>query len=389
MQSPGAEGRIETFLSSEREPSSLPALQLVCPETKLPLREMAIEEAERLISPAGQLVTRTNDIPSPVGRTPQVLVRDDNAVAYPILDGFPILLAPEALLPFGLKRTWNLHDPRYDEAYEEMDFYNAVAQKEALDAPASRFAPHLNAIKTSPSAREHFPEPLPLWLDSKFEAAAQADAYRHISPIRGKTVLQLGGSGLHAVKFLLGSCATACLVSPMVGELQFAFALARHFGIADRLICVAGIGEEIPIADKSFDVVYSGGCVHHMSTEQAFAEISRVLRPGGKFAAIEPWRAPLYSVGTRIFGKREVEVHCRPMTAVRANPMWNVFGEAEVRHHGAISRYPMIALTKLGVKIPASLAWRIMAIDDRICSPIGSLASMGSSVALLGTRAEG
>ncbi len=42
-----------------------------------------------------------------------------------------------------------------------------------------------------------------------------------------------------------------------------------------------------------------------MTTEVAMPEIARVLKPGGKFACNDPWRAPLYGIGTKILGKRE------------------------------------------------------------------------------------
>ncbi len=42
----------------------------------------------------------------------------------------------------------------------------------------------------------------------------------------GARVLQVGGSGLHAVKFLLAGAAETWLVSPVHGELIFGRALA-------------------------------------------------------------------------------------------------------------------------------------------------------------------
>ena len=97
----------------------------------------------------------------------------------------------------------------------------------------------------------------------------------------------------------------ATLVSPMPGELIFAQYQGQAYGVADRLRLVVGVAEELPFADRSIDVIFSGGSVHHMETSIALPECARVLRSGGRFAANDPWRAPLYALGTRLFGKRE------------------------------------------------------------------------------------
>jgi ubiquinone/menaquinone biosynthesis C-methylase UbiE len=45
-----------------------------------------------------------------------------------------------------------------------------------------------------------------------------------------------------------------------------------------------GDAEALPYADRSFDLVYSWGVIHHSpNTAQAAREILRVLKPGGSF----------------------------------------------------------------------------------------------------------
>jgi SAM-dependent methyltransferase len=348
-------------------------------------------------------VTRAEQRVAPIGRTPRVLVRDDGACAYPIVDGVPVLLAPEMLMQPDQIQSFDLSSPQYAEAYEEMEYYSSVGGaavkviEEGLETADERRTtfpelarelgvPELTrALGARESARASFPHPREIWIDARFEAAAQWEGYVHLSPVAGKRVLQIGGDGRHAVKFLAAGAKEAIVVSPMLGELSFARALARHAGLADRLRTVAGVAEEIPLRSETVDVIWAGACVHHMVTELALPEIARILRPGGKFAAIEPWRAPFYGIGTKILGKREPEVHCRPMTAARVEPLFAAFDEARVLHHGSLTRYALIALARLGYSVKISTAWKINAIDDFVCSYVPPLRRMGSSVALLGS----
>lgn len=64
---------------------------LVCPESKVPVRLLPIE---------------------------------DGAGAYPVCDGFPVLLTPETLVPAGQNR-WIDVEEKYAEAYEEMQHHGS------------------------------------------------------------------------------------------------------------------------------------------------------------------------------------------------------------------------------------------------------------------------
>jgi len=370
---------------------------LVCPETKLPVRQRALDEAAPL-APEQSLVPGRSDGPRPVGPTASVLLREDHQCAYPVVDAIPVLLAPEALVPPSRQRSFDLSDPRYAEAYAEMDFYNQVAEERAKDVEASKLMRMLAPVRdAAPTDRQSFPEPPEIWLDATFDLASQWDAYQHIGQVEGKRVLQVGGAGLHALKFLYAGAREAWLLSPMLEELRFARAVAEHTGLADRFHCAAGIAEELPFERDSFEAIFSGGCVHHMVTEMALPEFARVLGAGGRFAAVEPWRAPFYRAGTRIFGQREtplvgnrdVGIFCRPMTTERTQSLFTAFPQAEVARHGALTRYPLIALHKLGWSPKLTTAWRINRVDEAICARVPRLRRMGSSVALLGARAPG
>lgn len=265
-----------------------------------------------------------------------------------------------------------------------MEFYNQESARESENIEASEsFAILAPVVGATAAERAAFPEPRRVWIDATFDAASQYEAYRHLGPLAGKRILQLGGKGIHAVKFLLGGAAEAWTASPMLGEALCARALARKAGVEDRLHTVVAVAEQLPFASGLFDGIYSGGCVHHMDTALAFPEAARVLRPGGRFAAIEPWRAPLYTLGTRVFGKREANAYCRPLTPERVAPLGGAFARWRLGRHGALTRYPLLVLNKLGVPLPRGAVWAINRVDDGIAGLIPGLRGMGSSIAIL------
>jgi SAM-dependent methyltransferase/uncharacterized protein YbaR (Trm112 family) len=361
---------------------------LVCPETGRALRPCTRAEAEARVAGGRALVARSNgDVPA-VGPTDTVLVRDGDDCAYPVVDGIPVLLGPEKLVAPGHGFAPDLADRRYAEAYLEMTHYNRVADAEPAESAERRLSRVLTSVPASGPGTASFPDPWQTWLDATFEPASQADAYRHLAPVHGKAVVQLGGKGVQAVKFLLAGARRAWVVSPMLGEVAHARRLARRLGVEDRLRAVVAVAEELPLPDASVDAIYAGGTVHHMVTELALRECARVLAPDGRFAAVEPWKGPLYAVGIRIFGKQE-DVPCRPLTAERAAPLLDAFEAAEIVHHGALTRYPLIALSKLGVPVSLAVVRRLTSVDDALCSLLPALRRTGSSTALLATRGAG
>ena len=364
---------------------------LVCPATKRPLELLRFEDAEeragaKLVPRADTLNTKGTIAP-PAGKTDWVLLRDDDICAYPVVDGIPILLAPEALTPLAHQTPFDLTAERYAEAYEEMEFYNAsagsITEKLSQKGPEEIFPSEIFATAED---KLSFPAPWDRWVDAVYDSAAQWDAYEHLSPIREKTVLQLGGSGSHAVKFAMAGAAEAWSVTPMLGEAKFARALAESVGVGQQVISVVAVAEELPIKSDTIDAIFAGGCLHHMQTELAVPEAERVLRKGGKFAAVEPWRAPLYAIGTKVLGKREKDVYCRPLTKQRVDPMSKSFSSSRIIQHGTLTRYPLLALNKFGIDFKKSLPWYVVKIDDAVCSVIPGMRGMGSSIAVLGTK---
>jgi len=78
---------------------------------------------------------------------------------------------------------------------------------------------------------------------------------------------------------------------------------ARLAAASPDLTPLAGYAERIPLPEASVDAVTAGQAYHWFDRERAHAEVARVLRPGGRFAAIwnqrdesVPWVAALSTV---------------------------------------------------------------------------------------------
>lgn len=359
---------------------------LVCPETKLRLLTCTMAEAEDKIARGSKLVSRRKRKTDSFQST-TVLLREDYKCAYPVIDGIPILMVPEMLTAEGNIGDCNLVDPKYAEAYMEMEYYNKIASKEAKAIKESEAFKIIEPIlRASDKQRSSFPYPRNVWLDAIYDCAAQWDAYMNIAPVKGRRVLQLGGKGIHAVKFLLAGAEESWLTTPMVGEVSCAIALADAAGVSERFRYVVAVAEELPFVSNIFDAIYSGGCLHHMVISAVLPECVRVLRSGGKFGAADPWRTPLYKIGTKILGKREPNVHCQPLTNERIEALYSIFRHSCVKHHGTITRYPLLALAKFGISSCLPVVWWLNRIDDAICSVIPGFRRFGSSVAVLGDK---
>ena len=369
---------------------------LVCPISKKRLDVVPLDAALERMGCA-RLDTRVvgSGESLPVGMTESVLLREDHAVAYPIKHGFPILLGPERLVPGdGPPLEVDLKAPQYAEAYAEMEFYNKEAEVQAqqirangLESSNSHSIRLLSTlISLSDEERARFPDPWARWVVNTVDVESMKDCYKYLSPMTGVTAAQVGGKGTIAVTFLLAGAEQAILVTPMVDEAMVARELARLCGVEDRFHAIVGIGEELPLAEGSIDRCIVGGCIHHMQTEVAFGEIFRALRPGGRFAATEPWKSPFYAIGTSVFGKREPNSFCKPIDQQRLRPLFEQFDTAKAIHHGTITRYAIAVAEKFGLRPSPSLCSKIIEVDDRACSLVPGLRGAGSGLTLLGTK---
>lgn len=107
-------------------------------------------------------------------------------------------------------------------------------------------------------------------------------------PLAGKTLLDLGcGSGgvtLHlARRYGLARATGFDVEAPVI---ETARKRAAEGGMSDRVAFIQAPPGSLPFADAGFDVVFSKDALLHVPDKDAlFAEIFRVLKPGGVFAA--------------------------------------------------------------------------------------------------------
>ena len=323
--------KLEAFLDLLISPSDQQPLEIV-DRSSLAERSSSSQE---FVS-----VKRIGGDAKPMGATDRLLLVKDGSSAFPIIDGIPVLLTPERLVPSDQRDTQptiDLQDPKFAEAYQEMEFYNQMRDSQMGGQQGDQINQILGALadyEDISSIKDSFPDPENVWVDARHDSVSQLEAYRYLAPVTDKIFLQMGGSGSHAVKMLLAGARMACLLTPMIGEAQFALQLAENYGVADRLACVLAVGEELPFADGSIDLVYSGGCFHHMRLDHVGAELSRVLKSGGKFSGVDPWKTPLHTIGTKVLGKREPSVFCRPITDERLSRIKRYFPDLHTSRNG-------------------------------------------------------
>ena len=74
-------------------------------------------------------------------------------------------------------------------------------------------------------------------------------------------------------------------------------AMSQWEGYGDRLDFRVGDAESLDLPDQSVDGVFFGGVLHHLPMlDKVYAEAYRVLKPGGKFVAIEPNRLDFFEL---------------------------------------------------------------------------------------------
>jgi SAM-dependent methyltransferase len=110
--------------------------------------------------------------------------------------------------------------------------------------------------------------------------------------------------------------------------------------------------EHLDFDDRSFDLVFGSGILHHLDLEAAFAEIGRVLTPGGSAVFFEPMgHNPAINLYRRLTpAMRTPDEHPLRVEDLRSASRW--FSQVDAEYHVLVSfaaipfrrlrRYPAI-----------------------------------------------
>jgi SAM-dependent methyltransferase len=137
--------------------------------------------------------------------------------------------------------------------------------------------------------------------------ATDAAVYARFIDFADARVLDLGcGKGDHARR-IAATCPVREVIGVEADERQHAANVAAP--ATDRVRFLAGRAEQLPLPDAAIDAALLFKSLHHVPVESmdaAFAELARVVRPGGIVLVAEPVFAGEYNELVRLFNDERV-----------------------------------------------------------------------------------
>jgi len=98
------------------------------------------------------------------------------------------------------------------------------------------------------------------------------------------TLLRAAATGSEGIRLLAGIEPASSLIAQAATKLT---------GVAPQIVLARGYAQELPFPDASFDVVSATEMLHHLPNppvlEEVLREAHRILRPGGRFVALDFW----------------------------------------------------------------------------------------------------
>jgi SAM-dependent methyltransferase len=189
------------------------------------------------------------------------------------------------------------------------------------------------------------------------------------------TVLDVGAGTGKLTRVLARRYARVIAVEPLDGMRAI---LERVVPEAEAL---PGRAEEIPVPDTSVDAVFAGQAFHWFATDEAMAEIARVIRPGGVFCLVwnsadedrvTPLPRPFLDYLDELRAERQVEGP--PFKDVIARGRFADIHEAAVPHDHVLDRQGLLDNAR-------SVSWIASRPDDeqeRVIARLGELLPEGT-----------
>ena len=142
-------------------------------------------------------------------------------------------------------------------------------------------------------------------------------AFHVLGDVKGKTILEYGcGDGVNTVLLAnRGAQIIALDISPELAAITTQ-RLQTH-RIHSGVDVIVGSAHDLPLPDKSVDVVFGIAILHHLDLKLASAEVGRVLKNGGLAIFQEPVRnSALMSLARKLIPYRSPDVSPfeRPLT---------------------------------------------------------------------------
>jgi SAM-dependent methyltransferase len=203
---------------------------------------------------------------------------------------------------------------------------------------------------------------------------AQAKYYRAILDCETEydRLLEVHSRGATVLDYGCGTGEIALRVAPAAGwvhgidisdvAIDRANAEALALGIANASFEVAD-AHATPFPDRSFDLVFGSGIIHHLDTRRSLTEIHRILKPGGLAIFKEPLGGnPLFDLYRRLTpASRTPDEH--PLTKDDMAIAESIFTSVELGFYGLTT----LAATPFGEGCVGKAAFKVLRkVDDAI-----------------------
>jgi ubiquinone/menaquinone biosynthesis C-methylase UbiE len=171
-----------------------------------------------------------------------------------------------------------------------------------------------------------------------------------IGDLRGKNVLDFGcGEGWATIQY--GKRGANVYSFDISAEsVRNLIKAAQDHGIAERIHTAVMGAESLGYPENSFDLVLGVAILHHTDPFAAGAEISRVLKPGGRALFIEPLAHNWFLKIFRLFTPHRRTPTEKPITVQQIAEFGKYFRTAQYRGYHLLSIFPQGLLLVTGSK---------------------------------------